>query len=493
MKNKNVKKYILSALFFLFTGFVLNVSLVQAEEDRVSIAKEGIVEIYSGYVNDAREFKKVEHASGFLIYNRDDTAYVLTTYDTLHSKKYEDEAVIKVVVDGDVTIDASIITYSKKENYAVLELESGIAERRVLSLGNSGSLTIGDTVYTLGFPEETDKDTDFIAEDVEIRSGVIQDTKANQKGVSYLQHSAQITKGNTGGPLLNEKGYVIGVNNVLLNEDNEVIYYSLPIENIRNILNNFELRYSNEDDEILWNNFLALTTECTELVQNDTYIKKTRLALSQVLEQVIPYTKEDPTVVDFSQIEELTGALEHAKTSLQEKTRFTVKLMYVLAAIIVILAFNLLKLVLAEKKKPEKKKPEKKKPEKKKLEKKKPENDIFEKTMILSEEEMNQKLGNIRKPASIIRVRDNQSVEVNADRFYIGKQSEENDYIVENNKAISRKHACIVWGDGNYYIEDLGSANGTWVNGEQIPVKTKVKIGNNDRIILADEAFMFRV
>lgn len=494
MKNRNVKKYILSALFFLFIGFAVNVSFVQADEDKISAAKEGIVEIYSGYVNDAREFKKVEHASGFLIYNRDDTAFVLTTYDTLHSKKYEGEAVIKVVVNGDVTIEASIVTYSKNENYAVLQLESGIAERSILSLGNSGSLTIGDTVYALGFPEETDKDTDFIAEDVEIRSGVIQDTTANQNSVSYLQHSAQITKGSTGGPLLDEKGYVVGLNNVRLNEDNEVVYYSLPVDSIRNILNNFELRYSNEDDEQLWNHFLTLAEECKQLVQDGKYSKKTRLALNQVLEQVLPYTEEDPVTVDFSKIKELTGALESAKGALQEKTRLTVKIMYVLAAVIVLLAFNLLKLVLGEKKATKKsgvKKPEKKKPEKKKIEE--IEEDAFERTMILSQDVLNQNLGNSRKPAAMIRVRDYQNIEVNADRFYIGKQPAENDYVVEDNKAISRKHACIIWSEGNYYIEDLGSANGTWVNEEQIPVKSKVKLANNDRFILADEAFIFRV
>ena len=492
MKNKNVKKWVISAVLFFLTAFVVNEGSVQAQEDRVSAAKDGIVEIYSGYTNESREFKKVEHASGFLIYNRDDTAYVLTTYDTLHSNKYEDEAVIKIVVNGDVTVGASIVTYSKKENYAVLQLESGIAERSILSLGNSERLKTGDAVYVLGFPKETDKDTDFTAEDVEIRSGVIQDTKANQENVAYLQHSAQITKGSTGGPLLDEKGYVIGLNNVLLNEDGEEVYYSLPVDSIRNILNNFELRYSNEDDEYRWNDFLALVTECTQLVQDETYSKKTRLALKQVLEQALPYTEEDAVAVDFSQIDKLSEALGSAKGALQEKTRLTVKIIYVLAAIIAILTFNLLKLVLGEKKAVKKsgvKKTEKKVP-KKKTEK---DDDVFERTMILSEEELNQKLSNVRRPASIIRVRDNQNVEVNADRFYIGKQPEENDYVVENNKAISRKHACIVWCDGNYYIEDLGSANGTWVNGEQIPVKSKVKLRNNDRVILADEAFIFRV
>ena len=189
MKNgKKLKKILLLLCALLLTGMFYG-GTVKAEGDRVQDAKNGIVEVYSGYLDEKRNFEEVEHASGFLIYNQENTAYILTTYNTLYSDKYEDEAVIKVVVGKDVTEEASIFTYSKKENYALLELRTSISEKQALNLGNSSKLSIGDKVYALGFPEDEDNELDFLAYDVEIKEGQIQDTDPEKRmfSISSIQ------------------------------------------------------------------------------------------------------------------------------------------------------------------------------------------------------------------------------------------------------------------------------------------------------------------
>ena len=55
--------------------------------------------------------------------------------------------------------------------------------------------------------------------------------------------------------------------------------------------------------------------------------------------------------------------------------------------------------------------------------------------------------------------------------------------------AISRRHARISLVGGRYVIEDLGSGNGTAVNGRTIAAPTPLK--NGDRIGLADNLFRF--
>ena len=55
--------------------------------------------------------------------------------------------------------------------------------------------------------------------------------------------------------------------------------------------------------------------------------------------------------------------------------------------------------------------------------------------------------------------------------------------------AVSRKHAQFVEMNGQYYVEDLNSRNGTFVNGEIINGRQELKLG--DRIQVCDITFRF--
>ena len=56
---------------------------------------------------------------------------------------------------------------------------------------------------------------------------------------------------------------------------------------------------------------------------------------------------------------------------------------------------------------------------------------------------------------------------------------------------ISRYHAKITYQEGNYFIEDLNSTNGTIVNGGLLNYKTKVSLKKDERIYLANEPYRF--
>jgi len=61
--------------------------------------------------------------------------------------------------------------------------------------------------------------------------------------------------------------------------------------------------------------------------------------------------------------------------------------------------------------------------------------------------------------------------------------------IVVDSGAVSRQHAAVVFADGKHWIEDLGSRNGTLVNGHQLAERHPLE--NADEISVCDQRFSF--
>ena len=59
--------------------------------------------------------------------------------------------------------------------------------------------------------------------------------------------------------------------------------------------------------------------------------------------------------------------------------------------------------------------------------------------------------------------------------------------------TVSRQHARITRIDGLYFIEDLGSTNGTSVNGQTIDDKGLVSVSSGDQIIIGSVVMKLRV
>ena len=120
--------------------------------------------------------------------------------------------------DGIVDVKAKVFYFDKENDFAILELDRKIGEG--LELENSENMHIGNEIFTIGFPFYTNKKTLLV--------GNISNL---EKKFIYINSS--VNHGNSGGPLLNVNGKVIGIVNAKLGSLSDYL------RSIMNISNNY--------------------------------------------------------------------------------------------------------------------------------------------------------------------------------------------------------------------------------------------------------------
>lgn len=83
-----------------------------------------------------------------------------------------------------------------------------------------------------------------------------------------------------------------------------------------------------------------------------------------------------------------------------------------------------------------------------------------------------------------------EEIVINKPNFIIGRLKSQVDYISQNN-AVGKVHAEIISKDGRYFVKDLNSRNGTFVNGTRLAANTECEIKNNDKITFANSEYVF--
>lgn len=93
----------------------------------------------------------------------------------------------------------------------------------------------------------------------------------------------------------------------------------------------------------------------------------------------------------------------------------------------------------------------------------------------------------------LTRVSNNERIRIKRYEFKIGKKQAINDYAILDNKVVSGSHAKIVIHDEDVFIVDVGSLNGTKLNGVLIEKEVEYKLSNKDQIKFANEEFVFSI
>lgn len=136
----------------------------------------------------------VVHGSGFIISS---DGFIITNQHVISKSKE-----ILVIFDNGISIPAKLIYENEDYDLAIIKLSG--KGFKPLRMGNSDSVTTGADVYAIGTPKDIDLGQT-------VTKGIISGKRTIENRV-FLQTDASIHGGNSGGPLLNENGEVIGIN-----------------------------------------------------------------------------------------------------------------------------------------------------------------------------------------------------------------------------------------------------------------------------------------
>ena len=148
--------------------------------------------------------QEVASGTGFLFSSKN---YVITNYHVV-----EEASSILVKFVNWKAVKAEVIASDKRNDIAILKLASAPPLLTVpIKLGDSSSTRMGNKIFTIGYPA-----SDIMGERPKYSEGVINALTGAGDDPTFFQISVPIQPGNSGGPLFNEKGEVIGITSASL-------------------------------------------------------------------------------------------------------------------------------------------------------------------------------------------------------------------------------------------------------------------------------------
>lgn len=166
--------------------------------------------------------------SGFVI---DPRGYILTNYHVV-----EDAQSIEVILGDQSKYTAKFIGADSRNDVALIKIEPKEKKLVALSLGDSSSLQVGQKVLAIGNP---------FGFQSTLTTGIVSALgRTVQTGQTTfideaIQTDAAINRGNSGGPLINSRGEVIGINSAIYTPSGTTagIGFAIPINTAKNIAN----------------------------------------------------------------------------------------------------------------------------------------------------------------------------------------------------------------------------------------------------------------
>ena len=150
----------------------------------------------------------ISSGSGFVIDAKDGKSYVVTNEHVVRNAEsitvytWDRETLSAQLLSSDATVDLAVLSVEAEANLPTLRFENRVElGERVIAIGSPGGL------------------------DFTVTEGIVSGVR-DSSGVAYVQHDVPVNPGNSGGPLVNAQGRVIGVNTMKI-KDLEGIGFSI--------------------------------------------------------------------------------------------------------------------------------------------------------------------------------------------------------------------------------------------------------------------------
>lgn len=518
MKRMKMVRSVCAFVMALCLAMVMNVTAL-ADGDTssaVADARAGVLQINLVYEDNSGNQYVLETGSGFLIGASTGAKTVVTNYHVIslddEQKDYYSSILgvnfnnansvnlkIQVVVKRDVVISASYVNGSEKTDFAILELAQPIYDRSPLKIADSSAVVETQRVYALGFPWTTTAVADdqvYTTEDVTITSGIVGKFQEVNE-IKYILHDAGLSYGNSGGPLVDSNGNVIGINTMYSGDGAANYYYSVDITEVTSVLDALGIVYE----------MAGTSSEATTVVETpteDTPVTEQGTADNGSSSSTLPVVTPAPAVSSDSSSSMNMGLLIGIIAG-------AVVLLIVIIVIIVVVSSSKKKQTAVPQNyppmgmapqpapqpyvaptpapQPVRPTPPAYTPAPSAFESGAGETSVLGggagETSVLS--------ANVQPAATLIRRKNGETATISKPLYVIGKERAKVDFCIPDNNSISRNHANIICKGGMYYIVDKNSTNFTFVNGNKITPGQEVKLNSGDKIKLADEEFEIRL
>ena len=177
--------------------------------------------------------KNAVSGSGFVISSNAECSYILTNYHVIN-----DVSDITVFFADGTSYDAALVGGEQENDIAVLRVEQG--NLQTVTLGDSDALNVGEEVYAIGNPLGELTFT-FTGGYVSAKDRSV--TMSDGTVMNMLQTDTAINNGNSGGPLFNEYGQVIGIVSAKLSSSGssseatvEGLGFAIPINDVHDMV-----------------------------------------------------------------------------------------------------------------------------------------------------------------------------------------------------------------------------------------------------------------
>lgn len=245
-KEKNSNDYLVPFITSLITIFICMILMfiycnfffekgkntTKVEKD-VTVTDEGIADavdkIYDAVVVVENYVKGSLYSTGtgFVYKKENDKAYILTNYHVIDSSSE-----VYVIFTDNTKIKVNIVGGDAYSDIAVLEVDASKI-KEVATIGSSEELRVGDTTFAVGAPLDATTYSWTVTRGIlSGKNRLVEISSASSSSVmEVLQTDTAINSGNSGGPLCNSNGEVIGITNMKIASSSvEGMGFAIPIE-----------------------------------------------------------------------------------------------------------------------------------------------------------------------------------------------------------------------------------------------------------------------